>query len=432
MKKNILFMALMGVLCLFALNMNSTSAEASETPSATPSVSPSVTPSTSPVPSEKPLGDDWFIAQETMAGELVGTVGDKIYLKLGGTTQEDKEIVQEWKSADESAAKVTDKGVVTCLKEKAEGVKITNTIYVDGKKIKELSVVIYISDPRLTKSSVVAKPSQVIDGVLSGVNPHSQIKIKSGNSAIVKINSLDQMVAVTPGVVEITITADGRVLKLKVMVSDPKLNTTWFLTRKNKSKQLSVSGHSGAGRVVYTSSNTSVATVTAAGKIVSKKIGNANIYATVDGVKLTCVVNVTYKKALNVINSSKKVLGKKYSQARRMSKNYYDCSSLVWRMYKKQGVYFGSRTWAPTAAMEAKYMVKKKKKITSGYVSKEKLLPGDVLFISTKKNGRYKNISHTAIYIGNGKIIHANGVKVAYGSYDNYKKTIKIIARPLK
>ena len=35
--------------------------------------------------------------------------------------------------------------------------------------------------------------------------------------------------------------------------------------------------------------------------------------------------------------------------------------------------------------------------------------PGDLIFYSYEVNNRYKNISHVAIYIGNGKVVEAKG-----------------------
>ena len=39
--------------------------------------------------------------------------------------------------------------------------------------------------------------------------------------------------------------------------------------------------------------------------------------------------------------------------------------------------------------------------------------PGDLIFYSYERNGRYKNISHVAVYVGNGMVVEAKGV--AYG-----------------
>ena len=37
-------------------------------------------------------------------------------------------------------------------------------------------------------------------------------------------------------------------------------------------------------------------------------------------------------------------------------------------------------------------------------VSFDELQPGDLIFYSFTSNGRYKNISHVAVYVGNGKV----------------------------
>ena len=40
-------------------------------------------------------------------------------------------------------------------------------------------------------------------------------------------------------------------------------------------------------------------------------------------------------------------------------------------------------------------------------INQKDLRPGDLIFYSYEKNDRYKNISHVAIYAGDGKMIHA-------------------------
>lgn len=100
-----------------------------------------------------------------------------------------------------------------------------------------------------------------------------------------------------------------------------------------------------------------------------------------------------------VISSALAKLGTPYSQAQRDSGSYYDCSSFVYYCYKSAGisiVYGG----ANTAAAEAQYCVS-----NGRVVAVEELQPGDLLFYSYITNGRYKNISHVEMYLGNGLII---------------------------
>ncbi len=377
---------------------------------------------------------NWFIGESDRPGvTIVGHAGEEKILSLYGADEETKaQITQTWLSTDPELAAIDEKGNVRCFGLSEKGVEITNTISYDEEVIAVLRCIIYISDPSLSYTTLRVKPGDLLPELLTGLTAYSSVTYKSHNTKAVTFNVWNELFAVTYGKAVLEIYADGKKLELTVWVSNPQINTTWFLSTKGKTKQLTVKGNSGATVVSYSSANSKVAAVSKTGKIKANKIGNTMITVSVDGVKMTCVVNITYKKALKVINSAKKVLGKKYSQARRMSKNCFDCSSLVWRMYKKQKIYFGSRSWAPTAAMEAKNMVRNKKVISRKYVNQNKLRPGDVIFVSRGYNGRYRNISHTAIYIGNGRIIHATGSHVQYGYYDSYKGSISLIARPLK
>lgn len=40
-------------------------------------------------------------------------------------------------------------------------------------------------------------------------------------------------------------------------------------------------------------------------------------------------------------------------------------------------------------------------------VTEDMLEPGDLIFYSYENNGEFLNISHVAIYIGNGRMVHA-------------------------
>jgi cell wall-associated NlpC family hydrolase len=40
-------------------------------------------------------------------------------------------------------------------------------------------------------------------------------------------------------------------------------------------------------------------------------------------------------------------------------------------------------------------------------INKEELRPGDIIFYSTEENGEFRNITHVAIYVGDGMMVHA-------------------------
>ena len=98
-------------------------------------------------------------------------------------------------------------------------------------------------------------------------------------------------------------------------------------------------------------------------------------------------------------------LGKPYSQAKRDSGNYYDCSSLTYYAYREAGInlsYHGSNT----AASQGKLLSDR-----GCEVDYEDIQPGDLIFYSFTRNGRYQNISHVAVYAGNGYLVDASSSK---------------------
>ena len=96
-------------------------------------------------------------------------------------------------------------------------------------------------------------------------------------------------------------------------------------------------------------------------------------------------------------------LGDEYSQQKRMSDGYKDCSSLIFLAYKSAGVDIsnGDMTYARAifGGLENEYAVSVK--------DKSDFLPGDLIFYGGADNGRYKGISHVAIYVSDGMIIDA-------------------------
>ena len=102
--------------------------------------------------------------------------------------------------------------------------------------------------------------------------------------------------------------------------------------------------------------------------------------------------NAAVQAALNAVGSG-------YSQSRRDDPGWYDCSSLVYRSYAAAGITYLN---GMDAASEAECLVNKG--MTVGY---GELQPGDLIFYSYSANGKYRNISHVAIYLGNGEMVHA-------------------------
>lgn len=133
------------------------------------------------------------------------------------------------------------------------------------------------------------------------------------------------------------------------------------------------------------------------------------------------ISNPTQKAVSSFVLSK---VGYPYSQSLRNSGKAFDCSSLAYYAWKSAGVdiSFGGGT---TAAAEAEGLKDKT-------VKEENLQPGDLIFYSYTTNGRYKNISHVGIYVGNGKMVEAvdEAHGVCLGNYHN--GGLVMICRPGK
>lgn len=118
-------------------------------------------------------------------------------------------------------------------------------------------------------------------------------------------------------------------------------------------------------------------------------------------------------------------VGYPYSQAYRDSGDYYDCSSLAYYAWRSAGVsimYEGSNS----AASEGKYCYD-----NNLLVNYDEMQPGDLIFYSYERNGRFMNISHVAIYAGNGKAVEAANTRlgVVYRPVQG-RSSIVFIGRP--
>ena len=118
-------------------------------------------------------------------------------------------------------------------------------------------------------------------------------------------------------------------------------------------------------------------------------------------------------------------VGYPYSQDLRDSGTHFDCSSLAYYAWQNAGVnimYEG----ANTAAAEGKFCYDH-----NYLVNYEEMQPGDLIFYSYRKNGRFFNITHVAIYVGNGMVVEAANerIGVVYRPVQS-RSSIVFIGRP--
>ena len=113
-------------------------------------------------------------------------------------------------------------------------------------------------------------------------------------------------------------------------------------------------------------------------------------------------------------------LGCRYSQDRRYEEGFYDCSSLVQRLYKEVGIELPA-----TAAEQGRYCYD-----NAMIINKKDLKPGDLIFYSYEENGEFRNISHVAIYVGDGKMVHAANENRGVVMDDLRTNSVVFYARP--
>ncbi len=335
------------------------------------------------------------------------------------------------------------------LKPECTGTGYLEVSYLNPRGTRESeTLLVYISDPKLIPSEKSVWLNYRYEPQFEGTTYWSDIQVTSSNQEVIQTTEYGwyNCYAVGAGKTTMTYLVDGKEFSEEVTVIDPKLSHEFSLLKKKEAIRLKVTGIEDGMSVTYKSSNSKVASVTKNGKVTAKKNGTAVITVTVDGLELYCTITVASGKGVNAVKQGEKVLGSPYSQAKRMEKGYYDCSSFVWRMYKAAGYELaGVKNYAPTAADLAKKLEAQGKAIAYEYVSPSELKPGDIIFYSTgNDNGRYKNIDHVAMFYGSyqepgwwgeemyeyGLVIHASG-SVHVKQYEGYRNWgIVMIARP--
>lgn len=397
------------------------------------------------------MGDDISFA-ETAVNRAVGSAPYQLVLNNAG----DRSIT--WSSSNPFAASVDQSGQVTPV---SVGVTTVTASY----KVSETRYIKYtcevnVTNPVLNISSFNLAKGYSADVSILGTT--SSASWSSSNTGVADVSSggvyysynnasdnFGQSAAVyayEKGTAVISAEVDGVVRTLAVRVTDPKIKKTFYIVTKGSKQVIKVTGTARDSVVKYISGNKKVATVTSNGVVRVKKTGYCPVLVDVDGARFVVSFNAGKKNAVKAVNNALKVEGAIYSQARRMQKGYYDCSSLVWRSYKGCGMYFGDRHYAPVAANEAAYCVRTNKNVPAKYINNlNRLNVGDLIFYKRdSKNGRYKNIYHVAIYMGQcgetyggdkiytyGKIVHADGSRVSQVPLYNQSNCV-VIGRPFK
>lgn len=135
---------------------------------------------------------------------------------------------------------------------------------------------------------------------------------------------------------------------------------------------------------------------------------------------------ITDEKAKTSVSFALSKVGYPYSQPLRNSGTHFDCSSLAYYAWNSAGISVMT-DGSNTAASEAKWCSD-----NDCTVKEENLKPGDLIFYSYSNNGRYKNISHVGIYVGDGKMVEAVDEATGVVMQDYHNGGLVMIGRPDK
>ena len=381
------------------------------------------------------------------AFENYTTVADTWYIEEGITNLQEP----EWSVEDNSVVSYTENGFQAVS---LGTTKISAKFTAENGDELLLEIKVTVTDPKLTADYIVVAVGGTkklpVKGTCSDSTYQAGTKIYEEDASmedtfdesienefsVAYINEANKLCGSFEGMEDAVLVVDGRELAIKLVVTNPRYENNTFTMYKSLKKSLPIKGlNEQYSTITYTSSNTKVATVTKNGEVTAKKAGTAKIKIKTDGKTFPVWIEVAslkgYKAAKKEIAISKTKT--EYSQAKRMSKGYYDCSSLVSRVYRKFGVYFGSKSgWSPTAAGIAQWCSQHKKVLSRKALPYTKLVPGDLVFYSYTKNGRYLDISHVEMYVGNGMSVSVSSSNNRVIHYGYSTGGLVMIARPTK
>ncbi|AIQ69197.1 C40 family peptidase [Paenibacillus graminis] len=142
-------------------------------------------------------------------------------------------------------------------------------------------------------------------------------------------------------------------------------------------------------------------------------IGLSTLMATGAGTAPVAAASVSSSTGQKIVNLGKKYMGVRYEfGASTSSTRTFDCSSFTKYIFGKYGVKLPRTSVAQSKVGKA--------------VSKANLKTGDLVFFSSGSRANGSNVTHVAVYIGNGKILHtygSPGVTISDLNSGNWKRT---------
>lgn len=275
---------------------------------------------------------------------------------------------------------------VTLDKNLLEGVAIENGYYGDGLEFKI----------KVNSETVLSEYD------------NAKVSLESSNEDMYFYSELsDNILTISTsssGNTTLTVTINDKEFKIKVKIKSVGFKQNTYIITKGKKEKLALKGGKNL-KIKWKSSKPGIVSVDQSGRVKGLKEGNAIITAKVKGVKLAVLVSSIPEIKRKAVNWAINYVDKsEYSQPKRMQEGYYDCSSLVWRAYNKFGYKLAGANYAPVAAELCRSYENKKQTVKGGVSTKNveqlKFVPGDLVFFTGEKNGRYKNIYHVEMIAG--------------------------------
>lgn len=152
---------------------------------------------------------------------------------------------------------------------------------------------------KLNKSKATLIKGQTLQLKMSGTK--KKATWSSSNKKIATVSSNGKVTAKAKGTATITAKVSGKKYTCKITVETPKINKTSLTLNAKKSYTLKVTGTT--QKITWKSSNTSIASVNAKGKVTAKKAGKATITAAIGNKKYSC--KLTVKPAIVSVTSVK-------------------------------------------------------------------------------------------------------------------------------
>lgn len=187
-----------------------------------------------------------------------------------------------WSSSNTKVATVSSWGTIT----PAAAGSATITASVAGKK---LTCSLTVTNPKLSKKSYSLETGKTYKLVVTGST--NKVTWTSSDKSVATVSSYGTITAKAAGTTTIIAAVDGKTLSCALTVVDPaKLSDSSFTMEAGTTQQITVTGS--FQNIIWSSGDTSVASVSSTGLITAIAAGNTLITADVDGKKLTCAITV--------------------------------------------------------------------------------------------------------------------------------------------